>query len=99
MKVRRPVAVGWILLAMAGLPFLGCTTMASGLRDEKAQETPAALGGAQLWSRNCMKCHLMRSPSEYNDVQTDIMVHHMRVRAYLTAEEAGAIAEFLKAAN
>jgi len=55
--------------------------------------------GPQLWAQNCMRCHNYRSPQSYSDREWDIAVHHMRVRANLTAEESEAIREFLKSAN
>ncbi len=57
------------------------------------------LGGAQAWSDNCMRCHNLRHPRERSDREWDIIVHHMRVRANLTAEEHRVILAFLKAAN
>jgi hypothetical protein len=68
-------------------------------QDPTPEEAASPPGGAELWSRNCMQCHLMRSPTEYDDVDWDVAVHHMRVRAALTPEEGRAIAEFLQSAN
>ena len=56
-------------------------------------------GGAQLWMENCMRCHNLRQPRERSDREWDIIVHHMRVRANLTAEEHRLIVAFLKSAN
>ena len=56
-------------------------------------------GGAQLWGDNCARCHNSRSPSEFNDDQWDVIAHHMRVRANLTAYEHETILKFLKSAN
>ncbi len=56
-------------------------------------------GGAQAWSENCMRCHNLRPPHERSDREWDIIVHHMRVRANLTAEEHRLILDFLQAAN
>jgi hypothetical protein len=55
--------------------------------------------GNQLWSENCNRCHNARSPTTYTRAQWDVIVHHMRVRASLTAEEARKIVDFLKAAD
>jgi cytochrome c5 len=55
--------------------------------------------GSELWAENCTRCHNARPPQYYSDATWDIIVHHMRLRANLTGEEARAIAEFLKAAN
>lgn len=64
----------------------------------KTTEKPAK-SGSQLWSENCARCHNMRSPSSYSDTEWDVVMHHMRVRASLTAEEHKKILEFLKSAN
>ncbi len=55
--------------------------------------------GNQLWVENCNRCHNARSPTAYSRAQWDLIVHHMRVRANLTAEEANKIAAFLRAAD
>jgi hypothetical protein len=56
-------------------------------------------GGAKLWAQNCIRCHNIRNPASLSDRQWEIVLHHMRVRANLTAEEHELILEFLKAAN
>src|SRR5690349_6274895 len=43
--------------------------------------------GNQLWSENCIRCHNPRSPTAYSRAQWDVIVHHIRIRANLTAEE------------
>jgi hypothetical protein len=60
---------------------------------------PQKKGGSELWAENCTRCHNARPPQYYSDAQWDIIVHHMRLRADLTGEEARAVAEFLKASN
>ncbi|MFK5950891.1 MAG: cytochrome c [Methylococcales bacterium] len=55
--------------------------------------------GVKLWADNCTRCHNMRSPDSYSDAQWNIAILHMRVRANLTADDARAIAEYLKSAN
>lgn len=55
--------------------------------------------GAQLWGENCVRCHNTPSPETFSDVEWDVAVMHMRVRANLTDNEAKKIAEFLKTAN
>jgi hypothetical protein len=56
-------------------------------------------GGSELWGENCTRCHNARPPQYYSDAQWDTIVHHMRLRANLTGEEARKIAEFLRSAN
>jgi hypothetical protein len=60
--------------------------------------TPSATGksGAQLWAENCIRCHNIRSPSQYSPAQWEVVMMHMRVRANLTPEEHKKILEFLK---
>ena len=55
--------------------------------------------GALAWSQNCMRCHNLRNPQERSDREWDVIVHHMRVRANLTAEEHRLILRFLQSAN
>ncbi len=55
--------------------------------------------GALMWNQNCMRCHNLRNPRERSDRQWDIIVHHMRVRANLTAQEQRLITRFLQSAN
>lgn len=55
--------------------------------------------GAELWSENCQRCHNMRSPNEFSDGEWEVISHHMRVRANLTADEHRKILEFLKKSN
>ncbi len=56
-------------------------------------------GGAQLWTQNCLPCHNVRSPSAYSDGEWDIVMHHMRVRANLSAADTDTITKFLRSAN
>ena len=56
-------------------------------------------GGALLWSQNCARCHNLRSPRERSDREWSAIVHQMRVRANLTAEEHRLILRFLQTAN
>jgi len=56
-------------------------------------------GGAELWGQNCIRCHNTPSPDTFSDVEWEVAVAHMRVRAYLTEEETDKIVEFLKTAN
>jgi cytochrome c553 len=53
--------------------------------------------GAELWANNCVRCHNIRSPSNYSPAQWEVIMMHMRIRANLTPEEHKKILEFLKA--
>ncbi len=55
--------------------------------------------GARTWVENCIRCHNLREPHERSDREWELIVHHMRVRANLTAEEHRLILDFLKSAN
>jgi len=58
-----------------------------------------AKSGAQLWGENCIRCHNAPSPETFSDVEWDVAIMHMRVRANLTENEAVKISAFLKTAN
>jgi hypothetical protein len=60
---------------------------------------PPEKSGEQLWSENCSRCHNMRPPQEFSGAQWAVIVHHMRLRANLTGEEADKITKFLQASN
>jgi mono/diheme cytochrome c family protein len=55
--------------------------------------------GARLWAQTCMRCHNSRPQASYGPGQWEAIVHHMKVKAYMTGTEARAIADFLKGAN
>ncbi len=67
--------------------------------EKPAPSAESAKGSSQLWQENCMRCHNMRSPTSYSDKEWEIAMHHMRVRAALTAEEQRRILEYLQASN
>lgn len=103
-KIQR-IAVGGLLgLSAVALLFVGCRTShperaESGKPGAVAQVADSGKGGAQLWAQNCIRCHNVRSPSTYSDAEWEVAMHHMRIRANLTAEEHRKILEFLKSAN
>lgn len=99
---------GPLLLALA----LGASVLTYGCQDSAAPAAGSgsattksyasvkpAKGGAELWSDNCMRCHNLRPPTEYSNGEWQVIVHHMRVRANLTGEDARQILAFLKSAN
>lgn len=96
MKKLWPMAVVAVsLVALA----IGCASSDSKAPALMKSGQESGKGAAQLWSENCARCHNSRSPSSYSDAEWDVAVHHMRVRACLTAEEHKKIVEFLKAGN
>jgi mono/diheme cytochrome c family protein len=73
---------------------------ASAATTQPARDTLAATeSGAQLWAQTCARCHNLRSPETYSPAQWEVAVHHMRLRANLTGEEAAKIVAFLKSAS
>ena len=105
MKITRPVKLilgGAALLSITGLYLAGCTSTPTEHDGQKAatgSAMSAGKGGAQLWAESCVRCHNVRSPSIYSDAEWDVAMHHMRIRANLSAEESTKILEFLKSAN
>jgi cytochrome c5 len=98
-QFRTAIATsGLILTASAALFAAGCHSV--GTREgHPANSAQSGKGGSQLWAENCMRCHNVRSPSSYSDAEWEVAMHHMRIRANLTAEEHEKILEFLKSAN
>jgi cytochrome c1 len=78
----------------------GCSHDSPAATAENAQTAAVPeKGGAQLWAENCSRCHNMRPPQSYSDAQWHAVVHHMRLRANLTGEEARSITAFLQASH
>ncbi len=93
MRLRRPLTMVplfalFVWLAVQGAWIVGCAT-----------ETSARAGRAATWSAVCGRCHDTRSPSTLSDGEWDVVVHHMRVRAYLSPDEQRLISQFLNEAN
>ena len=87
-----------IIVSCAALTWLiGCASTAK-TGEVAARTVPSATekSGAQLWAENCIRCHNIRSPSNYSPAQWEVVMMHMRVRANLTPEEHKKILEFLK---
>jgi hypothetical protein len=95
--VGLPGAVIVIALAVLAWLVIGCSTEKQST-EVAAGTTAAPTGksGAELWAENCVRCHNIRSPSNYSPAQWEVVMMHMRVRANLTAEEHKKILEFLK---
>jgi hypothetical protein len=86
-----------IIISCVALTWLiGCAA------NKQSGEVPAGTtgkGGAELWAENCIRCHNIRSPSNYSPAQWEVVMMHMRVRANLTTEEHKKILEFLKSGS
>ena len=97
-------AIVLVLLMLLGLSW---NVLAGGKGNEErattttttTTESSSQLSGQELWSMNCQRCHNMRSPVMYTDAQWQVIVHHMRIRANLTGQDARAITEFLKSGS
>lgn len=88
-----PGALIIIFCAAATWLVVGCAA------DKQSGEVVAGTtgkSGAELWANNCVRCHNIRSPSNYSPAQWEVIMMHMRVRANLTPEEHKKILEFLK---
>lgn len=85
------------ILAIILLPVLFIGLIISSCSTNKNLITQKS--GAQLWGESCIRCHNTPSPETFSDVDWDVAIMHMRVRAQLTEEEALKIVEFLKSAN
>ncbi len=81
----------------------GCSDQRTGAEGSMEHSTPivasSELSGSQLWEQNCARCHYMRGPRWYNDVEWDVAMLHMRIQTNLTGQEHRAILKFLQAAN
>jgi hypothetical protein len=60
---------------------------------------PPQRTGVELWADTCARCHNARPTEEFSGQQWEVIVHHMRLRANLTGEEAREIVAFLKASH
>jgi hypothetical protein len=95
-----------ILTLAAGLSALDFLSAGCASKNNSSASAPttkptalAEKSGAQLWTDNCMRCHNLRGPETLSPSQWEVTVHHMRLRANLTGQEARKITEFLKAAS
>lgn len=103
-KMKRIAAGSLLGLFAIALLLVGCRTShtehaEAGKTGAVTQVADSGKGGAQLWAQNCVRCHNIRSPSIYSDAEWEVSMHHMRIRANLTAKEHSKILEFLKSAN
>jgi hypothetical protein len=83
-----------IIISCLGLTWLiGC---AANKQSGEVAAGTTGKSGAELWAENCVRCHNIRSPSNYSPAQWEVVMMHMRVRANLTPDEHKKILEFLK---
>lgn len=55
--------------------------------------------GERLWAQTCANCHQAHPVTTYSDTQWQIVMQHMRTRAYLTGAEARTVLAYLQGAN
>lgn len=98
--IGLPGAMILAVLAATSWLVIGCSTakqpgeVATGTTASGAEK-----GGAELWAENCVRCHNIRSPSNYSPAQWEVVMMHMRVRANLTPDEHKKILAFLKSGS
>lgn len=63
---------------------------------EEQQKAQLFIKGARLWPNYCGNCHNPRGPSDRSPVDWDLIMMHMRSTANIPAQDAHAIAEYLK---
>ena len=64
-----------------------------------ADAMPAGRSDSELWAQSCSRCHYARDPTYYKPGQWALVMQQMRVRGYLTGEEARRITAYLKDAS
>lgn len=87
-----------MIRTILGVLILGATLSAAPL-SAQSQSTALMAEGAQIYGRQCVRCHNARSPMERTDREWLTIVNHMRARANLTRAEARALVFFLQATN
>jgi cytochrome c553 len=99
-SIWLPAALITIFCGAAAWLVLGCAAnKQSGEVAAGTAPSAAEKSGAQLWAENCVRCHNIRSPSNYSPAQWEVVMMHMRVRANLTPEEHKKILAFLKSGS
>ncbi|MEQ8879771.1 MAG: hypothetical protein RLO17_19580 [Cyclobacteriaceae bacterium] len=106
MKNFNKILLQITLIGLVTIVFTQCASQqkATGISEngKKGKGTPEYVlqkSGAQLWSESCIRCHNTASPATLSDVQWDVAVKHMEIRAQLTEVEAKKVLEFMQSAN
>jgi mono/diheme cytochrome c family protein len=89
MKTIINLSVITILVSIISMQFISC----------KPNEMITAKTGAQIWGENCIRCHNAADPATFSDVEWDVAMMHMQIRANLTPDEAKKVADFLQSSN
>jgi len=92
------VAIGAAVVAIAVPTIAQTPTPSSKTKTETTTSVKAEpLSGAELWTLNCNRCHMTRTPGEFTAAQWQTILMHMRVRANIPADQAREIQKFLQA--
>jgi len=106
-SITKGVVPGLLVATCALWVSAGCKSSGSSATAPPSTQPQMAMivdsasqkSGSQLWGENCGRCHNFRPPQYYSDAQWDLIVHHMRLRAHLTGDEAREITKFLQSSN
>jgi cytochrome c5 len=100
-KTTHLFAVATIGAAVVTFAFRATAQSPTPSSGAKVEATPPAkaepLSGAELWTLNCSRCHMSRSPGEFTAAQWQTILMHMRVRANLPAAQAKELQKFFQA--
>jgi hypothetical protein len=99
-KSTHLFAVATIGAAVVTFAFSAIAQTAPGSETKVEKTTQAKtepLSGAELWTLNCSRCHMSRSPGEFTAAQWQTILMHMRVRANLPADQAKELQKFFQA--
>ena len=67
--------------------------------ESEPTDTQLFLRGAKLWGAYCGLCHNARAGGEFNRLEWDTLLLHMRVRANLPAADAEALRVYLRSSH
>jgi Dihaem cytochrome c len=100
-KSTHLFAVATIGAAVVTFAFSAIAQTAASGSETKVEKTTQAktepLSGAELWTLNCSRCHMSRSPGEFTAAQWQTILMHMRIRANLPAAQAKELQKFFQA--
>ncbi|MEQ8681164.1 MAG: hypothetical protein RID25_15490 [Cyclobacteriaceae bacterium] len=103
MKNFRSIFFALVAAGFVTAMFTQCAVQQNASQTSDAPKgTPAYVlekSGAQLWAESCIRCHNTASPATFSDLQWDVAIKHMEIRAQLTRVEAEKILEFIQSAN
>jgi len=93
-------AVATIVAAATVIAFPATAQTPAPASKTKAETTTSVKAeplSVELWTINCSRCHMARTPGEFTAAQWQTILRHMRVRANLPASQARELQKFLEA--